>query len=115
MKTGWKREESSIAAVCGGRFTGTQERVTQPASGSGSGEAGEQREQEQEEAGKEEAGKEEGGLGPGSGMASLIIIKALVSITVTTWADLCVITGRLRGHLVWGFFYSLRFECIITM
>ena len=110
MKTGWKREESSIAAVCGGRFTGTQERVTQPASGSGSGQAGEQGEQEQEE-----AGKEEGGLGPGSGMASLIIIKALVSITVTTRADLCVITGRLRGHLVWGFFYSLRFECIITM
>ena len=107
MKTGWKREESSIAAVCGGRFTGTQERVTQPSSGSGSGEAGDQREQEEEKAEEEERG-----LGPGSRMASLIIIKALVSITVTTWADLCVITRGLRGHLVLGFFYSLRFECI---
>ena len=81
MKTGWKREESSIAAVCGGCLTGTQERVTQPASDSGSDETREESEQE-------EAGEGEGGPGSGPRMASLIIIKALVCITGAARADL---------------------------
>jgi len=81
MKTGWKGEETSIAAVCGGCLTGTQERVTQAASGSGSDQAGEESEQEQEEAG-------EGDRGSGPRMASLIIVKALVCITGAAWADL---------------------------
>ena len=109
MKTGWKREESSIAAVCGGRLTGTQERVTQPTSGSSLGEAGEKRGQEQEEAG--EAEHQRPGPGSGGWMASFIN-KALVSITATARAaDLCDPSGRLRGHLVLGF-YSLRVDCI---
>ncbi len=81
MKTGWKREESSIAAVRGGCLTGTQERVTQPASDSGPDKTREESEQE-------EAGEAEGGPGSGPRMASLIIIKALVCITGTARAGL---------------------------
>lgn len=90
MKTGWKREESSIAAVCGGCLTGTQERVTQAASGSGPDKAGEESEKEQEEAGEGEGDHQDGrgGPGPGPRMASLIIIKALVCITGAARADL---------------------------
>ena len=82
MKTGWKGEETSIAAVCGGCLTGTQERVTQAASGSGSDDDREESEQEQEEAGEGDH------RGSGPRMASLIIVKALVCITGATWADL---------------------------
>ena len=106
MKTGWKREESSIAAVCGGRLTGTQERVTQPASGSSLGEAGEKRDQEEEEAGEAEHQRPGPGSASGGGMASFIN-KALVSITATAGAaDLCDPSGRLRGHLVLGFLFT---------
>ena len=104
MKTGWKREESSIAAVCGGRLTGTQERVTQPTSGSSLGEAGEKRDKEEEEAG--EAEHQRPGPASGGGVASFIN-KALVSITATAWAaDLCDPPRRLRGHLVLGFLFT---------
>ena len=106
MKTGWKREESSIAAVCGGRLTGTQERVTQPTSSYSLGEAGEKRGQEQEEAGEAEHQRPGPGFAFGGGVASFIN-KALVSITVTAWAaDLRVPSRRLRGHLVLGFLFT---------
>lgn len=105
MKTGWKREESSIAAVCGGRLAGTQERVTQPTSDSGSGEDGEQREEE-EEAGDTDHRGARGGPGSGSGGRASIINKALVRITGATWADPCVSSGRLGGHLVSEFLFT---------
>ena len=115
MKSGWKREEASIAAVCGGCQTGTQQGVAQSSSGSSSGKTGEQWEEEEEE----EGGEHYHGGGSSYGRVECCIIKALIRITRrSTRSGLCVrpgVTGGLGGHIVLSnvvYFYSLRFECI---